>query len=200
MKFRKGIALLCGLALCTGTAFAQIGGVWNEVEPNDTPAAADANNYVGEFMIPGGSLLIDGYLSPGDVDWYAFDIEGPATTFVAAAYALPMSTDDTNGQLMLLDDLGNIWGFDDDSNIGAMPSLQVTDLPGPGRYYLGISGWNDAGVQKVVPTVFDGIDDDTEEPHTQDWAYKIIVGANIIPEPASLAMLLLGALFVTRRR
>ncbi|MBK9118121.1 MAG: PEP-CTERM sorting domain-containing protein [Phycisphaerales bacterium] len=195
--FWRGTAI-CSMALLVSPALAQIGGVWNEVEPNDSVATADANNYVGQFMIPGGSLLIDGYLSPGDVDWYAFDIEGPAHV-VAAAYALPMSTTSTDGQMMIIDAAGNIYAFDDDSNIGFMPSIQ-TDLPGPGRYYLGISGYNDAGVARVTPTVFDGIDDDTDLPHTEDWAYKIIIGANVIPEPSALVLLALGGIFAVRRR
>ncbi|MBK9118122.1 MAG: pre-peptidase C-terminal domain-containing protein [Phycisphaerales bacterium] len=196
MKLRKGITLLCGLTLCTGTALAQIGGVWNEVEPNDNVPSANANNYVGQFMIPGGSLLIDGYLSPGDVDWYAFDIAGPAH-LVAAAYALPMSSNLTDGQLMVIDAAGTIYAADDDNNIGFMPSIQV-DLPGPGRYYIGISGYNDGNLPGN-PTVFDGLTP-SGAPHTEDWAYKLIMGANVIPEPASLVLLALGALFVTRRR
>lgn len=187
--------MVLGLVSVVALTASAMGGVISdapffEAEANDTPGTA---NVVGAFVGLGGAVLIDGVMTPGDVDWYYFTTPGPSH-LVAAAYALPLSSTATDGQLEVLDSTGSvILSFDDDDNIGFMPSLEV-DVPA-GGFYVGISGYNDGS---GGTSIFDGLNSDGTI-HTEDWAYKLVIGVNT-PEPASLVLLGLGALALRRRR
>lgn len=187
--------MVYGLVSVVALTASAMGGVISdspffEAEANNTPATA---NFVGSFVGLGGAVLIDGVMTPGDVDWYYFTTPGPSH-LVAAAYALPFSDFTTDGQLEVLDSTGTvILAFDDDDNIGFMPSLEV-DIPA-GGFYVGISGYDDGS---GGTSIFDGHNSNGTI-HTEDWAYKLIIGVNT-PEPASLVLLGLGALALRRRR
>ncbi|MBL0921203.1 MAG: PPC domain-containing protein [Phycisphaerales bacterium] len=179
------LAALCGVAQ---------GGVFFEFGSNDTPATA---NDLGTITDPGGSVLVDGSITPGDVDWFAITFTGP-TELVMSIFSLSFGAND-NSQLMVLDSNFNIIGFDDDSNIGLMSSVQLSGLAA-GTYYIGVSGSDDAGVAGGgSPTIFDGFDD-SGAPHSQNWVYKLIIGANVVPAPGGVAMLGLAGLAGLRRR
>lgn len=152
-------------------------------------------NFVGAFTAPGGAALMDGAIGPGDVDWYYFFIPGPGN-IVAAVYGLPNSfVGDSTLQIWDLG-AGAELTFDDDDNIGFFSSAEAA-IPAAGFYAVGVSGYAD-GVLFATP--LDGIDDFTGLPHTQAFPYKLTVGVNAIPEPATLSLLGLGALALIRRR
>lgn len=166
-----------------------------ETESNDTLATA---NDLGTYGAPGDAVVIDGTITAGDVDWFSFTITGPSPLTVAAAFDPSLAGD---GQLMLVDSSGTVVAYDDDSNIGLMPSLQATGLAA-GTYYLGISAFPDLafGADPVGTTeLFDGLDDSGAE-HTEDFAYKMTLGMNIVPAPATVALAGMGGLVALRRR
>ncbi len=191
------IALAMITAAAAGTAQA---GVYLETEANNTIATA---NFVAPVVAPGDSWVIDGSITPGgvgtpgDVDWFAFDLPA-GSTFVAAGYALSVPNSQADGQFELVNSSGVIVAFDDDGNLGLMPSIQANGLPA-GRYYLGISGFDDLG-SISNPTIFDGIDGAGPDGHTENWTYKLIVGVNVIPAPGGVTLACAGALALRRRR
>lgn len=183
--------ILATTALCA-MAGAANANIFFETEVNNTIPQA---NPIGTYGFPGDSVLVDGRIVPGDVDWFRIVLTGQ-TRMVAAAFALPASTFTTDGQLMVVDSSNAIVAFDDDNNIGFMPSLEVT--LGAGTYYIGISGFDDGNAGGPLQ-IFDGLSTNGR-PHTQDWRYKLVIGMNI-PTPAGAAVLgLMGLGMGLRRR
>ncbi len=177
--------MLATLAMVAGAASAQF---FSEVESNNTLGTA---NFVGSFSQPGGSVLIDGTITVGDVDWFSFTLTDVASLAVFAGFSNSSSAD---GVMQLVDSSGVVIAFDDDSGIGFMPALQVASLAA-GTYYIGMSGFGDAGSSSVGTTnVFDGLG------HQENFAYKLTLGVTVIPAPGAMALLGLGGLVATRRR
>lgn len=177
--------MLATLAMVAGAASAQF---FSEVESNNTLATA---NFVGSFSQPGGSVLIDGTITVGDVDWFSFTLNDTASLAVFAGFSNSSSAD---GVMQLVNSSGVVIAFDDDSGIGFMPALQVASLAA-GTYYIGMSGFGDAGSSSVGTTnVFDGLG------HQENFAYKLTLGVTVIPAPGAMALLGLGGLVATRRR
>ena len=108
-----------GLAACATVASA--GTFFSEIEDNNTLALA---NDIGTFSAPGGSVAIDGTLSEGDVDWFAFSLTDSASLSFFAAF----SAGDGDGIMQLVTGAGDVIAFDDDSGVGLMPAIQVADL------------------------------------------------------------------------
>lgn len=186
---------ICAVAaLCAASGIASAALVV-ESEPNDVIAMADQ---LGTYGPPGDAVVVDGHITAGDVDWFEFTITGPSPLTVAAAFDPTLGGD---GQMMLVDSSGVVLAFDDDSNIGLMPSLQITGLTA-GTYYIGISAFADIDLF-TDPTgtteLFDGLQADGSE-HAGDFMYKMTLGMNIVPTPASAALLGLGGLCMVRRR
>lgn len=181
---RKAVAFIsvCGIA---GAASA---GVFSETESNNTLATA---NNVATFAPPGGSVLVDGSIVLGDVDWFSFTLTDTASLSVFAAFS---GTPGADGVMQIVDFGGVVIAFDDDSGVGLMPALQIATLSA-GTYYVGMSGFGDQGSSSVGTTnLFDG------QGHTEDFAYKLTIAATVVPTPASFALLGLGGLAVARRR
>lgn len=177
--------MLATLAMVAGAASAQF---FSEVESNNTLGTA---NFVGSFSQPGGSVLIDGTISIGDVDWFSFTLTDTASLAVFAGFSTGTNAD---GVMQLVNSSGVVIAFDDDSGIGFMPALQVASLAA-GTYYIGMSGFGDAGSSSVGTTnVFDGLG------HQENFAYKLTLGVTVIPAPGAMALLGLGGLVATRRR
>lgn len=177
--------MLATLAMVAGAASAQF---FSEVESNNTLGTA---NFVGSFGQPGGSVLIDGTITVGDVDWFSFTLTDVASLAVFAGFS---NTSSADGVMQLVDSSGVVIAFDDDSGIGFMPALQVASLAA-GTYYIGMSGFGDAGISSVGTTnVFDGLG------HQENFAYKLTLGVTVIPAPGAMALLGLGGLVATRRR
>lgn len=181
----KSACVIAGMAAMASVASA---GFITESEPNNTLANA---NFVGSFDAPGGSVLIDGSITVGDVDWFTFNLSNTATLAVFAAFS---GTAMADGVLQLVDSSGVVLAFDDNSGIGLMPALQFANLLA-GQYYIGISGFGDQGAPSVGTTdIFDGLG------HQQNFAYKLTLGLTVIPAPSALAMLGIGGLVAARRR
>ncbi|MCU0688141.1 MAG: PPC domain-containing protein [Phycisphaerales bacterium] len=195
---------VAAMALAAGTANA---GLILETESNNS--AATANN-IGTFNVPGGSVLVDGTITPGsigqagDVDWFRFTVGGTATV-VASIFSL--NNVNADSELWLIGSDGTtILAYNDDGNVnggsGNMSSLIQANLA-PGNYFLVISGFNDGGASNNLPDGFVG--DAAPVPgqtsgHTQNFDYKFIVGFNVIPTPGAAALLGLGGLAMARRR
>lgn len=177
--------MLATLAMVAGAASAQF---MSEVESNNTLATA---NNIGTFSQPGGSMLIDGSITVGDVDWFSFTLSDTASLAVFAGFSAGAGAD---GVMQLVDSSGVVLAFDDDSGVGLMPALQVTSLAA-GTYFIGMSGFGDAGPSSVGTTnIFDGLG------HQESFVYKLTIGATVIPTPGALAMLGMGGLVAVRRR
>lgn len=177
-------ALFVGVALAAGTASA---GFVSETESNNTLGTA---NFVGTFGVPGGSVIVDGVLGNADVDWFSFTLTDTASLSVFAAFS---GTSGADGVMQIVSGT-DVIAFDDDSGVGLMPSLQLENLAA-GTYYIGMSGFGDAGASSVdTDELFDGLG------HQENFAYKLVLGFTVVPTPASVAMLGLGGLVATRRR
>jgi hypothetical protein len=206
-KVNSFVALgVFALVAAAGTANA---GLVLESEPNNTAATA---NPIGTFNIPGGSVLIDGTITPGtlqqqtgapgtpgDVDWFTFTVTG-ISTVVASIFSLNNTTADS--QLWLVSGNGTtILAFNDNGNPGGgspgMSSLIQFNLTA-GTYFLAVSGFNDGNATNLP----DGFAGNTTQlsGHTQSFDYKFLVGFNVIPTPGATALLGLGALAIARRR
>jgi len=164
------------------------------------------------FNIPGGSVLIDGTITPGtlqqqtgapgtpgDVDWFTFTVTGTSTV-VASIFSLNNTMADS--QLWLVGSNGTtILAYNDNGNPGGgspyMSSLIQFNLA-PGTYFLAISGYNDGNASNLP----DGFAGNTTQlsGHTQSFDYKFLVGFNVIPTPGATALLGLGGLAIARRR
>jgi hypothetical protein len=181
------------LATLVGSANAAL---FVESESNNTLGTA---NNLGTYGPPGEGIVIDGTITSGDVDWFQFTINGTGTYVVAAAFAIPASTNSTDGVMQLVNSAGVVLEFDDDDNIGFMPSLEFAGLTA-GTYYIGLSGFGDASSSSVGTTdVLDGLTS-SGAAHSENWDYKMVLGLNIIPAPGSIALLGLGGLAMARRR
>ena len=162
---------ILGAAALAGVASADF---YIEQEPNDTLALA---NNVGSYQAPGDAFLVDGSINPlADQDWFVFTVSG-ASQMRLAVYGRPDSSPPADSFLELFDGAGNLLASDDDSNINLFSSLEYNSTAG-GTYYIRVTSFQGA-------TSFD---------------YKLIVGLNIVPAPASMALLGLGGLALRRRR
>ena len=184
-------------ALAALSGLAQ-GGIFFEFESNDTIATA---NDLGSITDPGGSILVDGTITPGDpasgaagdVDGFAISFNG-TTDLVVSIFSLTNPVTD-DSMLMLVDGDGTtILTFDDDEGINYMSAMQAFGLSA-GTYYIGVSGYPDSD----GTTLFDGFDDNGN-PITENFAYKLLIGANVVPAPAGVAMFGLAGLAGLRRR
>ncbi len=177
--------MLAAAAMGTSAASAQF---MTEVESNNTLATA---NNIGSFNAPGGSMLVDGVVGDADVDWFSFSLANTSSLAVFAAFSTSSGAD---GVIQLVGADGVVIAFDDDSGIALMPALQVASLAA-GTYYIGLSGFGDAGASSVGTTnIFDGIG------HEENFAYKLTFGFTVIPAPGALAMLGFGGALMARRR
>lgn len=205
---KNNIAALGVIALATAAGTANASLVF-DAESNNTAATA---NPIGTFNIPGGSVLIDGTITPGtlqqqtgapgtpgDVDWFTFTVTGTSTV-VASIFSLNNTAADS--QLWLVGSNGTtILAYNDNGNPGGgspyMSSLIQFNLA-PGTYFLAISGFNDGNASNLP----DGFAGNTTQlsGHTQSFDYKFLVGFNVVPTPGAAALLGLGGLAIARRR
>ncbi|MBL8762731.1 MAG: PPC domain-containing protein [Phycisphaerae bacterium] len=143
-----------------------------EAEANNTPGTA---NFVGVYAPPGDAFLVDGTLPVGDVDYFRFSVTG-AAEIKAAVYGRPDSTAGDSFMYLLAADGTTILESDDDDNIGFFSSLEKNVAAG--TYFLKVDRF--AG--------------------TPAFEYKLVVGINVVPAPASLGLLGLGGMVASRRR
>lgn len=189
----KTLMALCAVGAFASAAQASI----SEVESNDTIATA---NFVANFDQIVNGTAADGTLTPGDVDWYEFSIAMDAEVVASAQFASSGGLDAPDGQLMLVDSTGtDVLAFDDNSGIGLLPALQAFMLPA-GTYYIGVSGGGDiTGDPVETDELFDGLRSD-QEPHAQNFGYKLSLVATLVPSPGALALFGLAGVVGTIRR
>ncbi len=186
--FKSGVivASMVGALALASSAHA---GLIVETESNNTLATA---NSIGTFNAPGGSILVDGSITPGtpvigggftggDVDWFKFIVTGP-TQLVSATFGLPSSAVG-NSVLSLYDSTGTLIVQDDDSGINAFSALEA--VLSAGTYYLVVTGFPD----------FNNLGN-----HGENFNYKMTVGTNVSPAPGALALLGAAGLLGGRRR
>lgn len=167
-------SLVVGIIGATALAGAASADFYIEQESNDSLATA---NDIGSYSPPGDAFVVDGSISPsGDQDWFAFTVSG-ASQIRIAIYGRPDSNPPADSYLELFDSAGNLLAFDDDSNINLFSSLEYNSTAG-GTFYIRVTSFQGQ-------TSFD---------------YKMIGGLNIVPAPASLAMLGLAGVTMGRRR
>ena len=162
---------IVGVSALAGVASADF---YIESEPNNSLATA---NNVGSYSYPGDAFLVDGSISPAtDQDWFCFTVSD-ASQIRIAIYGRPNSNPPADSYLELFDAGGTLLAFDDDSNINLFSSLEYNSAAG-GTFYIRVTSFQGG-------TAFD---------------YKMITGLNIVPAPASMAMLGLAGLAMGRRR
>lgn len=175
---------ITAVALAATTATAAL----VESEPNNTLATADV--VPGAVFAASGGFAFDGSIGTGDVDYITLGTTLNAGDFVVASVfenfvptSLPTILPDSI--MALFDAAGNEIDFDDDDGPGTLSSFGVV-IPATGTYTIAISGFGDRN--------FDGIG------HSENFSYKLIVGVNRIPEPATLGLLAGAAVLGLRRR
>ncbi|MCA9304841.1 MAG: PPC domain-containing protein [Phycisphaerales bacterium] len=123
--------LITAAAIFAGAA--QAGGIYTEIESNDSIATS---NFIGAFSAPGGSVAVDAVLSLDDVDWYGFSVSNTATLSFFASFSNGLGAD---GVMQIVDSTGDVLAFDDDSGVGLLPAIQISNLAA-GTYYLSVGG------------------------------------------------------------
>jgi hypothetical protein len=162
---------ILGAAALAGVASADY---YIEQEPNNSLATA---NNVGSYTAPGDAFLVDGTIAPSaDQDWFVFTVSDAAQMRISV-FGRPNSDPPADSYLELYDGAGTLIAFDDDSNINLFSSIEYNSAAG-GTFYVRVTSFQGG-------TSFD---------------YKLIVGLNIVPAPASVAVLGLATLGLRRRR
>ncbi len=180
--------------LCTVAAFAAASqaGFISEFGNNNSLLMA---NDIGSFGAPGGSMLVEGSITEGDVDWFSFTLEDDASFSVFSVFG----SNNGDGVMQIVTGAGDVIAFDDNTGVGLMPALQIENLTA-GTYYIALGGFGDVDSGSV------GSDDqadgllDTGASHTENFTYKLTVGFTIVPAPGATALLGMGGIMMTRRR
>ena len=179
----KNTVVLFAIAATAGSAYA--GSFFSEVESNNTLLTA---NDVGTFDAPGASVVVEGVLDQGDVDWFSFTLANDAAVAFFSAFG------SGDGAMQIVAAGGDVIAFDDDSGAGDMPALSISDLVA-GTYYIGLSGFGDAFSSSVdSDELFDGAG------HSESFGYKLTLGFTVVPAPSAIALLSMGGIVATRRR
>ena len=186
MKYAATLCLIAGLAATTNAE------VFSEMEDNNSLSIA---NDLGSYGEPGGSILVDGAIGAGDVDWFGFTLEDDASLSFFALFGAAGS----NGVMQIVTSTGDVIAFDDDSGLGSMPAIQIEDLDA-GFYYIGLSGFGDADASSVASDdLLDGMSA-AGGPHNESFGYKLSIGFTIVPAPGATALFGMGGLMMARRR
>ncbi len=151
-----------------------------ETESNNT--FATGNLIPAGLFIPSGAVTVDGTRVTDDVDYFRLDLNAGDWLTVLVA-TKPGDPDDSLLGIFAPD--GTLYDSDDDDGPG-FNSAWSGIIPTTGRWGLAVSSFGDDDFNGT-----DGVD---------EFTYKMSVGLNAVPEPASLAVLGLGAVGLLRRR
>jgi len=164
---RARALLAAGLAIALAGAYAAAASAAvAEVEPNGALATAQAitpaNTVItAAFPPPGGGVLVTGSISPGDVDYFAFDLAADQLVSLAVVTADEGALSDPS--LALFDPSGALAATDDDSGPGFLPALRLR-VAQAGTWKVAVSGFGDA--------TFNG------SSHTEHFDYRLIIAAS----------------------
>lgn len=152
---------------------------FSETEANNTFATG---NFFDRSLFGGtGAIAIDGHISPGDVDFFRFDFF--AGDFIAVMVATP-NPDSEDTILGIFAPDGSIFDTDDDDGPGFNSAWSGT-IPSDGRWGIAVSGFSD----------FDFVGR-----HEQEFDYKLVIGMNPVPEPATMTAVAAGLAALALRR
>ena len=203
----KRIALISLLCCGVSAANAQI---WNEI-PDAGQTVTTAQN---AGAVPGPLANIAGNLTTNDIDVYRIFIADPV--HFSAEVISPTAFDT---QLFLFRNNGAGTSFNDDlptSSLSRVTGLGL--IPGPGLYLLGISAYDRDPINSSGQEIWQDVPYATERPVDgpgagnpifTDWngttssggPYTIrLNGAGMVPEPATIVALSLGAMTLLARR
>jgi len=173
---KKALVLLAAAGCLAAGAYAQ---PLQEVEPNDSFAGAQV--LPADFFGGYGAGAVEGFLSPGDVDFYAVSL--PADVLVTASVFdfTPDDDYDNDSYLGVFDPSGTLFDYDDDDGPGYLSAIHFFP-PQPGVWAFAVTGYGDSG--------FTG-------DHSENFAYRLVLS---VPEPGSLSLLLIGLGVALRRR
>jgi hypothetical protein len=175
---RKVVVSLMVLGL-SSVGFAQFPLL--ESEPNNSFATAQ---FIPPATHPFGGVAVDGAVPPGDVDYFSVDLAA-GDIITAATYDFdPTGSGGSDTVLGLFRPDGSLMASSDDDGPGFLSAL-YRQADASGRWRVAVSGFPD----------FSFVGE-----HGEDIRYKLVLGFNPIPEPATLSLLALGALAVLRRR
>jgi hypothetical protein len=170
----KYVALTASLVLASAANAA----FYTEVESNNTLATA---NFIGSYNAPGDGIVVDGSIfRDGDFtdhDYFRFEISGPAQ-IVMSVFGRPNSNTG-DSFLELLNSAGSVLASDDNGGLNLFSSLEY-NTNAAGTYFVHLT----SPIGSNAP----------------NFAYKMIIGLNIVPTPGSLALLGLGGMTMARRR
>lgn len=169
---------ITAVALAASTASAAL----IESEPNNTPATA--NVVAPAVYAASGGFAFDGTIVPDDVDFISLTLLAGDIVGVAV-FDVNFSGGDSVLQV-LNPSLTEIAYNDDAGNLNSFVQFTATTA---GVYTIGLTGFGGDDFP-----IFLGAG------HTEDFAYKLIVGVNSIPEPATLGLLAGAAVLGLRRR
>ncbi|MFP4145503.1 MAG: DVUA0089 family protein [Phycisphaeraceae bacterium] len=188
------VAALAAVGLSAATASASI----IETEPNDTLAEANAITITrtGGIWADAGVLSLDA--TAEDVDFFSLDLlaDEALTLTTTPLGSSDFGDPDTmlgifDGQGTLLDYTddtdGSLTTTGDDSGLGSTLRFHASET---GTYYVAVTGFNDAN--------FNGIEDNDTIGHGETGLY--VLTASVVPEPASLALMLIGGTMLGWRR
>ncbi len=183
---------------------------FNEWVPVPPPVGAIDLGVIADIG-PDPDLVITSTLAAAEIKWYKFTIAEGAVNpgkylDIDTEGSLLVTGNDT--EIALYSASGLFLKTDDDDGSGLLSQLTFGDVgPRPavgnglayngrdgalaaGTYYLAVGGYNS--------TFSDGFTATSASTYTGDLSVRF--GTNLVPEPASLALLVLGGLFGIRRR
>lgn len=165
---------ITAVALAASTASAAL----LESEPNNSPATA---NFIADAVYAStGGFAFDGTISTDDVDFISINLNAGDVVGAAVFDSLFSGGDP---MIVALDSSLAQVAFDDDAT-GLDPFIRFAATTS-GVHYIGVTGFGDSA--------FIGA-------HSEVFSYKLIVGVNRIPEPATLGLLAGAAMLGLRRR
>ncbi len=172
MKYIVAVAVF---GLCAAGALAQV----PEVEPNDSYDSAQV--LPDDFFAGYGAGAVAGFLALGDVDFYVVELTANVLTTASVFDLTPDDPYDNDSYLGVFAPDATLFDTDDDDGPGYLSSIHF--FPNvSGMWAFAVTGYGDTG--------FTG-------DHSEEFEYRLVLS---IPEPASIGLLLVGAVVLARRR